>query len=155
VLSSDAVATWRCAISRLSRARAAALLLAAAAALASSPAGAQSAASKAAAEPILKQLDAFRRDDYDAAYGFASAEIRDVYDRAGFERMVRTGYPEIARSTYALVAGTEERPDGHVLVRVRIRGANGNSVEAVYDMVNQPDGWRINGVATRPDQGLI
>jgi Domain of unknown function (DUF4864) len=110
---------------------------------------------RAAAEPIMKQLDAFKRDDYDAAYAFASAEIRELFDRSAFERMVKTAYPEIARSTYALVAGTQEQPDGHVVVRVRIRGANGNSIEALYDMVNQADGWRINGVATRPDQGLI
>ncbi len=108
-----------------------------------------------AAEPIMKQLEAFRRDDYDAAYAFASAEIKELFDRSAFEKMVKSGYPEIARSTYAVIAGTQEQPGGHVVVRVRIRGANGNSIEALYDMVNQPDGWRINGVATRPDQGLI
>jgi len=161
VISSGAVATPHLPLSQVSR-RACALSRVSGAAflaavlLAPAPvARAQKVEPRAAAEPIMKQLDAFRRDDYDAAYAFASAEIREQFDRSAFERMVKTGYPEIARSTYALVAGTQEQPDGHVLVRVRIRGANGNSVEAIYDMVSQPDGWRINGVATRPDQGLI
>jgi len=110
---------------------------------------------KAAAAPIMKQLEAFRRDDYDTAYTFAAADIKDMFDRTAFERMVRSGYPEIARSTFALIAHTEVAPDGHVHIRVRIRGANGNSIEAVYDMVQEAGGWRINGVATRPDPGLV
>ena len=116
-----------------------------------SGASAQTTGNRAAAEPIMKQLDAFKRDDYDAAYGFASAEIRQMFDRRAFERMVKTGYPEIARSSFALVGETEERADGHVLVKVKIRGANGNGIEALYEMVKEPDGWRINGVVTRPD----
>ncbi len=33
---------------------------------------------------------------------------------------------------------------------MKIRGANGQAVEALYEMIWE-DGWRINGVATRPD----
>jgi len=110
---------------------------------------------KAAAEPIMKQLEAFRRDDYDVAYIFASADIQRMFDREAFERMVKGGYPEIARSTFALVSRTEVTPDGHVYVNVKIRGANGNSIEALYDMVRENDGWRINGVVTKPDPGLV
>ena len=110
---------------------------------------------KAAAEPIMKQLEAFRRDDYDVAYIFASTEVRRMFDREAFERMVKGGYPEIARSTFALVSRTEVTPDGHVYVNVKIRGANGNSIEALYDMVRENDGWRINGVVTKPDPGLV
>ena len=110
---------------------------------------------KAAAAPIMTQLEAFRRDDYDTAYGFAAAPIKELFDRAAFERMVKSSYPEIARSTFAVIAQSAVGPDGHVYVRVRIRGANGNSIEAVYDMVQEAAGWRINGVATKPDPGLV
>jgi len=109
----------------------------------------------AAAEPIMKQLEAFRRDDYDTAYTFASAEIRQLFDRPAFERMVKGGYPEIARSIFALISRSELAPNGHVYVRVRIRGANGNAIEATYDMVQENGSWRINGVATKPDPGLV
>ena len=47
------------------------------------------------------QLAAFRRNDFDTADTFASSMIRAMFDRQDFERMVRTGYPEIARSAAA------------------------------------------------------
>ena len=108
-----------------------------------------------AAGPIMSQLAAFRAEDYDTAYTFASEEIRRIFDRPAFERMVRDAYPEIARSTSAVVSRTEPAPDGHVYVAVRIHGANGNRIEALYDMVREAAGWRINGVVTRPDPGLV
>jgi hypothetical protein len=107
----------------------------------------------AAAEPIFRQLDAFRRDDYDAAYAFASAEIRSLFDRRAFERMVRHGYPEIAEATSARVADTRLAPDGHAYIRLKIRGANGQHVEAIYEMVHEGGAWKINGVVARPDPG--
>jgi hypothetical protein len=112
-------------------------------------------AAKAAAEPVMQQLAAFRRDDYDAAYGFASAEIRQMFDRAAFERMVKGGYPEIARSAFALVAESRVTAEGHAVVRVKIQGANGNGIEALYEMVLEDRGWRINGVVARPDPGMV
>ena len=110
---------------------------------------------EAAAEPVMKQLEAFRRDDYDAAYVFASAEIKQMFDRPAFERMVKEGYPEIARSTSAVVSRTEMGPDGDVFVQLKIRGVNGTGIEALYQMVPERDGWKVNSVMTRPDQGAI
>ena len=124
--------------------------------LAASPVWAQPAmeSAKAAAEPVVGQLDAFRREDYDAAYAFASEEIRLRFDRLHFEVMVRSGYPEIAQSTLADVLDTEVQPGGRAYVRVRIRGANGQTIEALYELVWQGE-WRINGVVTRPATGVI
>jgi len=109
---------------------------------------------KAAADPVVKQLEAFRRDDYDTAYTFASEEIRTQFDRRGFETMVRRGYPEIASSTFALVTKTELRSEGLAYVTIKIRGSNGQAIEGLYELVWQ-NGWKINGVATRPDAGVI
>jgi hypothetical protein len=124
--------------------------------LAAGAVGAQSAkdSARAAAEPVVRQLEAFRRDDYDTAYTFASDEIRLQFDRLRFEIMVRSGYPEIARSILADVLDTELQPGGLAYVTVRIRGANGQTVEALYEMVWQ-GAWRINGVATRPAAGIL
>jgi hypothetical protein len=99
----------------------------------------------------MQQLDAFRRDDFDAAYAFASAEIRERFDRTRFEAMVRGGYPEIARSVFAAVAQGERGSNGHIYLVLKIRGANGVSIEAVYEMVSESGGWKINGVVTKPD----
>ncbi|MBI3105597.1 MAG: DUF4864 domain-containing protein [Candidatus Rokubacteria bacterium] len=109
----------------------------------------------AAAEPVMRQLEAFRSGDYDAAYAFASEEIRQMFDRAAFERMVKDGYPEIARSAWAVVSGSEAAPDGRVYLVLRIRGVNGNGVAAVYEMVWDGSAWKINGVVTRPDPGFV
>jgi hypothetical protein len=108
-----------------------------------------------AAEPVMKQLDAFRRGDFAAAYAFASAEIRQRFDRAHFEEMVRSGYPEIARSVFAVVADGERAPNGNVYLVLKIRGANGVSIEAVYEMVSEAGDWKINGVVTKPDPGAV
>ena len=109
---------------------------------------------KAAAEPVVKQLEAFRRDDFDTAYTFASDEIRTQFDRRSFEVMVRRGYPEIASSTFALVTRTELSAEGLAYVTIKIRGSNGQAIEGLYELVWQ-NGWKINGVATRPDAGVI
>lgn len=37
---------------------------------------------------------------------------------------------------------------------IKIRGSNGQAVEGLYELVWQ-NGWKINGVATRPDAGVI
>lgn len=106
---------------------------------------------EAAGRVVLQQLEAFRRDDFDEAFGFASSQIRQLFDRLRFEAMVRNGYPEITRSASALITGGERRDGGLVYLLVRVRGANGQRVEAVYEMVLEHGAWRINGVATRPD----
>jgi hypothetical protein len=108
-----------------------------------------------ALEPVLKQLEALRRDDYDTAYTFASASIQEMFDRAAFERMVKGGYPEIARSSSAHVVESRVGPDGHVYLRLKIRGSNGNSIEAVYDVIWEGGRFRINGVVAKPDPGLV
>src|ERR1043166_4179362 len=78
------------------------------------------AASGAAAQPdpdvdeagrvVMQQLEAFRRDDFQAAFGFASRTIHDMFDPARFEAMVRAGSPEIARSVRDLrITGADHR----------------------------------------------
>ena len=109
----------------------------------------------AATAPVLEQLEAFRRGDFDTAYTFASESIHQQFDRAAFERMVTGGYPEIARSVFAVVAQGELAPNGKVYIVLKIRGANGMSVEAVYELVDEAGAWKINGVIARPDTGII
>jgi len=117
--------------------------------------GAGEPAVAAATAPVLKQLEAFRQGDFDTAYSFASEAIHQQFDRAAFERMVTGGYPEIARSVFAVVAEGEQAPNGNVYLVLKIRGANGVNVEAVYELVAEGGDWKINGVVARPDTGLI
>ena len=112
-------------------------------------------APKEATEPVMKQLEAFRRGDFGTAYTFASAEIQQQFDRPAFEQMVKGGYPEIAQSIVGAVVSSAVAPDGHVYVAVKIRGANGNSIEAFYELVLEGGQWKINGVASKPDPGVV
>ena len=112
-------------------------------------------APKEATEPVMKQLEAFRRGDFDTAYTFASSEIKQQFDRPAFEQMVKGGYPEIAHSTFAAVGASAVAPDGHAYLSVKIRGANGNSIEAFYELVFENGHWKINGVTAKPDPGLV
>jgi Domain of unknown function (DUF4864) len=100
---------------------------------------------------VMQQLEAFRRDDFDTAFTFASRMIHDLFDRARFEAMVRGGYPEIARSVRATIDGSKRGDAGELYLFVRVHGENGRSVEAVYEMVSEGGRWRINSVVTRPD----
>ena len=110
---------------------------------------------KAAADTALAQLEAFRRDDYDTAYTFASEVIHQPFDRASFERMVKTGYHEIARSHSAAVEQATVAPNGHAYLILKIRGANGKRIEAIYELVWEHDRWRIGSVVARPADGLV
>ena len=99
----------------------------------------------------MQQLEAFRHDDFETAFTFASGTIHDMFDTARFEVMVRGGYPEIARSVSASIDGSKRGDASELYLFVRVRGVNGRAVEAVYEMVNESGRWRINGVVTRPD----
>lgn len=104
----------------------------------------------AARATVLAQLDAFRAGDYDRAYTYASATIREQFGREAFERMVRLGYPQIAEPVSFTVDGAERGPDGSIYLLLRIRGRDGSGVEAVYEMVSEDGAWKVNGVVTRP-----
>ena len=123
------------------------VLLGAASALAQKP----DPDAEAAGRIVMQQLEAFRRDDYETAFTFASEEIHQLFDRPRFEAMVRGGYPEIARSASALITGSERGDGGRLYLLVRVRGANGQAIEAVYEMVLEKGAWRINGVVARSD----
>ena len=107
---------------------------------------------QAAGRSVMQQLEAFRRDDFSTAYTFASVTIRQMFDRARFEQMVRGGYPEIAHSASATIEGSRRGDAGEIYLLVRIVGDNGRAIEAVYELVSESGGWRINGVVTRPDE---
>ena len=129
-----------------------ALLLALAALAATSAEGQPlDADAQAAGRIVMQQLEAFRRDDFSTAYTFASVTIRQMFDRARFEQMVRGGYPEIAHSASATIEGSRRGDAGEIYLLVRIVGDNGRAIEAVYELVSESGGWRINSVVARPD----
>ena len=103
---------------------------------------------------VLDQLAAFRRDDWAAAYAYASSTIQGRFGLEAFRQMVTSGYAPIARSAGVTVSHVEVVDSGHGFVEVRVEGANGETVDALYELVDEHGSWRINGVLTRPVGGV-
>jgi len=94
---------------------------------------------------IRQQLEAFRRNDYAAAYVFAAPGIKDQFALEDFERMVRTGYPIIAQSTEATFGLTLDDGDKAV-VTVRVVDEAGDKASYHYLLELAGEDWRISGV---------
>lgn len=124
---------------------------------ASAEEGAPLAAADAAAirQVIESQISAFRRDDSNGAFAYASPLIQGRFQTPeNFMAMVRTAYPQVYRPQeveFQTLADSAQGPIQEVIVV----GPDGIPVMALYVMERQADGsWRINGCyLTRiPDQ---
>jgi len=95
---------------------------------------------------IGKQVEAFRRDDGAAAFGYASPAIQGMFGTPEiFMDMVRQGYPPVYRPR---AFDFREIVDlhGQPAQKVHVIGPDGRPVTAYYPMIQLPDGsWRING----------
>jgi hypothetical protein len=101
---------------------------------------------KDSAETVIRQqLEAFRRNDYAAAYTFAAPALQQQFSREAFEKMVRSGYPLIATSTEAVIGLTID--DGEkAIVTVRVIGEKKEAASFQYLMERHEGRWRIAGV---------
>ena len=62
--------------------------------------------------------------------------------------------PEVASSTRAHVVRTHEA-SGFVYVTVKVQGRNGHNAEALYEIVREGDGFRVNALSSRRDEGAL
>ena len=101
---------------------------------------------RAVRQVIEAQLDAFRKDDGERAFGLATVAIRDVFGTAQkFMEMVRKSYPVVYRPNSVLFE-TPVLVEGEVVQPVRMTDGEGRGWVALYPMQRQPDGsWRTNG----------
>lgn len=120
------------------------------------PARAQVSASDQTAirDVIEAQVEAFRRDDGAAAFGYASPGIREMFGGPElFMDMVRRGYRPVYRPQVFEFREIVTL-DGMVTQKVHVIGPDGRPVTAFYPMTRLPDGsWRIEGCILRaPDE---
>ncbi len=96
---------------------------------------------------ITGQIEAFRADDSERAYGYAAPSIRRIFPNSSiFMQMVKQGYRPVYRPQSFSFEQTDTDPLGRPAQRVRIIGPDGKAYEALYSMERQPDGtWRIDG----------
>jgi ketosteroid isomerase-like protein len=114
-------------------------------------------ADRAAIEAVIAaQIEAFLRDDGEAAYAFAAPNVRALFPTVEiFMRMVRSGYQPVYRPQAVRFAETVVE-QGEVVQRVLLRGPDGRAHLALYTMERQPDGtWKIAAVmlVTLPETG--
>lgn len=104
---------------------------------------------RAAIQDIISgQLRAFKDNDADKAFDFASPNIQGLFGSAqNFSAMVRNGYPPVWRPR-SVEFGAIVEQNGRIVQKVEIIGPDGAPALALYTMEKQPDGsWRIDGCA--------
>ncbi len=109
-------------------------------------AGAQDGRGGAIEGVIRGQIEAFRSDDFAAAFEYASPVIRQIFgDSDRFGVMVREGFPMVWRPGIVTFLELREEGGGQVQ-RVMIRDQAGALHILQYQMIQAGDGWQINGV---------
>lgn len=102
---------------------------------------------KAARAVIQAQLDAFKRDDAQRAFSYATASIRDMFQTPqNFLQMVRSQYPMVYRPA-SVTFGEARVIDGQLTQTVVFIDAENQRWLALYPMQQMADGktWRIDG----------
>jgi Domain of unknown function (DUF4864) len=103
---------------------------------------------------VESQLSAFRKDDYPKAYTFAGSKIHSEYSLPLFERMVKAGYPVIARSQsvqFGVILDNGEE----AVVNLGILDNSGKIYHYQYFLKRERTGWKINGVSGVRFEGII
>ncbi|MBV9076677.1 MAG: DUF4864 domain-containing protein [Methylobacteriaceae bacterium] len=95
---------------------------------------------------IERQIEAFRRDDGAAAFGFASPALKTLFGSPErFMEMVRGGYRPVYRPRSYAFGPDRDGPDGPELA-LRIQDESGTDWDAVYSFEKGSDGaWSISG----------
>jgi hypothetical protein len=112
-------------------------------------------ADRAAIRDVIgRQVEAFRRDDGEAAFGLASPTIQGMFGTPDvFMDMVRQGYQPVYRPRVFDFRDIVELA-GQPAQTVHVVGPDGRPVTAFYPMTRLPDGsWRIDGCFLKaPDE---
>ncbi|MBW4707104.1 DUF4864 domain-containing protein [Roseobacter sp. YSTF-M11] len=95
---------------------------------------------------IDSQFQAFKADDFETAFGFASPTLQRLFQTPeNFRSMVTQGYPMVWRP--GAVRYLELREQGAAFwQRVMITDQQGRVHILDYRMLETDAGWRINGV---------
>ena len=95
---------------------------------------------------VNQQLEAFKNDDFEKAYSFASPTIKKMFNSTEvFRKMVIGGYQAVYRPQ-SIKIGSVEIIKGVATLKVYLVDPNGEFVTANYLMEQQEDGeWLIGG----------
>jgi hypothetical protein len=95
---------------------------------------------------IGAQIEAFKADDFEQAFTYASPSIRGIFGTSDrFETMVRNGYPMVWRPAELRFLDLRDVA-GHLWQRVMITDADGRLHFLDYQMIQFENEWKINAV---------
>lgn len=107
---------------------------------------------------VTGQIEAFRAHDAPSAFGYASAPFHERFGSAEafFLAIVSMGYAPIMESRSHSFGTFEKAPDGSVAQAVELIGNDQGLYGAVYQLIEEPAGWRVTGVqlVKRPGLGV-
>lgn len=99
---------------------------------------------------IGAQIEAFKVDDFAEAFNYASPNIQGMFgSHERFGQMVQKGYPMVWRPGEVQFLELRDVA-GNLWQRVQIFDQSGGRHLLDYQMIQTPDGWRINGVQLLP-----
>ncbi len=99
---------------------------------------------------ISSQIEAFLADDFEAAFNMASPTIQDIFKTPEqFGMMVREGYPMVWRPADVQFLSVDEI-NGTLWQTVLVQDGKGAQYLLGYEMIEGPEGWKINAVQIKP-----
>ena len=117
-------------------------------------ANAQESAKPQITSTIQSQFDALSKDDFEQAFTYASPFIKGLFGTSqNFGVMVSRSYPMVHRAED--VRFLELRSiAGSLYQKVQVRDAEGRIHFLDYQMIEEENGWKINGVQLIKATGL-
>lgn len=107
-------------------------------------------------EVISAQIEAFRSGDAPGAFGFAAAGFKLTFPDAEtfYAVILGTGYAPIAESSSHSFGQFRLVGVGQVMQIVRLVGAEDGRFDALYQLVREPEGWRVQGVQLQKSSAI-
>lgn len=105
---------------------------------------------------ITSQIEAFRTKDAPGAFQYAGAGFQATFPSAEafFVAIIGSGYSPIMESRSHTFGGFRKMGDKAVVQEVRLVGNDQSLYEALYQLAEEPEGWRVQGVQLIKQPGV-
>ncbi|MDB5542275.1 MAG: Type topoisomerase gyrase/topo topoisomerase subunit [Devosia sp.] len=105
---------------------------------------------------ITSQIEAFRIKDAPGAFQYAGAGFQKMFPTAEafFVAIITSGYSPIMESRSHTFGEFRMTGDKAVVQEVRLVGNDQSLYEAFYQLAEEPNGWRVEGVQLLKQPGM-
>jgi hypothetical protein len=99
-------------------------------------------------EVVLKQMTAFRSDDFAGAYRQVSSNFQEKFNIEAFAEMAHTEYPGLLQAT-RVEFGAVHFQGRHAVMPAYFFLPGDDVIPCIYSLVHEDDVWKIDGVRVR------